>query len=288
MAITLNDFKEGGSLRQFVTQIGLLEKIDDPNIDQEELLARLSEGVTISGKEEIAKIDDEEEQDTPVVPDEPGDDEDPDFPSVDEVVEDPADWQYIDSEESWNDSYANGALKDYYAANPSEDLWNTTENRAANYNDRHYVGTINGEAVECNATWASETAQSVVINDETYYTGIFYDFDPKECELFTDIEMTQSAGKTLVITSAYYVNCEPSYQGAVNAPGSTLPWVAIEIPKGFYGTVKCTYKSNNPKYPFGEDYREFNGGYGIVAKNEISTAKSFDASQLSVVLVHTK
>lgn len=49
-------------------------------------------------------------------------------------------WDYIVDEASWNASYANGALKDYYeyydAASPyKEDLWNEADQRPANWND---------------------------------------------------------------------------------------------------------------------------------------------------------
>jgi len=49
-------------------------------------------------------------------------------------------WEYIYNEASWNASYQNGGLKLYYAwadwASPyREDLWNTVENRAANWSD---------------------------------------------------------------------------------------------------------------------------------------------------------
>lgn len=49
-------------------------------------------------------------------------------------------FDYIVDETSWNDSYANGALKDYYeyydAASPyKEDLWNEADQRPANWND---------------------------------------------------------------------------------------------------------------------------------------------------------
>ena len=51
-----------------------------------------------------------------------------------------AEWDYIIDEASWNASYQGGVLKDYYewadASSPyKEDLWNTVENRAANWND---------------------------------------------------------------------------------------------------------------------------------------------------------
>lgn len=55
MPITLDDFKEGGALRQYVTKIGLLDQIDNGTLSEEELLARLDDSVTISGKEEIVE-----------------------------------------------------------------------------------------------------------------------------------------------------------------------------------------------------------------------------------------
>lgn len=45
MAISLNDFKEGGKLRRFVTQVGLLDKIDSTDVDQKDLLARLMNSI---------------------------------------------------------------------------------------------------------------------------------------------------------------------------------------------------------------------------------------------------
>jgi len=59
-----------------------------------------------------------------------------------DLKESPADWDYVWNEETWNESYENGGLKLYYAwadggatAPYREDLWNTVENRAANWND---------------------------------------------------------------------------------------------------------------------------------------------------------
>jgi hypothetical protein len=53
MPITLNDFKEGGALRQYVTKIGLLEQIDNNTLSEEELLARLDEAVTVIGVKDL-------------------------------------------------------------------------------------------------------------------------------------------------------------------------------------------------------------------------------------------
>jgi hypothetical protein len=49
MPITLDDFKEGGSLRNFVTQVGLLGKIGKDGVNQEELLSTLINSVTMVG-----------------------------------------------------------------------------------------------------------------------------------------------------------------------------------------------------------------------------------------------
>ena len=57
-----------------------------------------------------------------------------------EASEVTAEWDYIKDEASWNASYENGALKDYYEWADSiqpykEDLWNEADQRPANWND---------------------------------------------------------------------------------------------------------------------------------------------------------
>ena len=49
MPITLNDFKEGGSLRNFITQVGLLGKIEKEGVDKDKLLDTLINAVTMTG-----------------------------------------------------------------------------------------------------------------------------------------------------------------------------------------------------------------------------------------------
>ena len=66
---------------------------------------------------------------------------------IDEVV---AEWEYIWNEETWNESYANGLLKDYYewadGLSPyKEDLWNTVAQRPANWSD---IEKENGKPIE--------------------------------------------------------------------------------------------------------------------------------------------
>lgn len=150
-----------------------------------------------------------------------------------EYAEDPTyevfnNYEFINDETSWNASYANGTLKVYYEKYPEEDCWNNTQNRACNYNDRVYEGTIDEAEVTANATWASEAAQKITIDGVDYYGAIFYGFEPQNVALFNDVALTESADKTLVITSIHYsAECGQSWNGAVNAPGAALPWAWI-------------------------------------------------------------
>lgn len=61
--------------------------------------------------------------------------------NTDPTFQESTNFDYIHDEASWNESFQNGGLKLYYEANPSEDLWNTVENRPANINDRAADGT---------------------------------------------------------------------------------------------------------------------------------------------------
>lgn len=311
MAISLNDFKEGGKLRRFVTQIGLLDKIDSADADQKDLLARLMNSIrhssvvfdknkdTWSYDEELdntevleddeinPKVEEPKSSSKKEQPKEEETTEENELPQVDDIIEEEASWVYVNNEESWNESYTNGALKDYYEANPTEDLWNSSANRAASYNDRVYEGTLDGETTQCSVEWASVNSQKLTFSTGEYYAAIFYELEPKDIELFTDVELTISAGKTFNATNVHYSDsCQHSYQGAVNAPESTLPWVVISIPKGFTGVIKCDYKGE-VSYPFGEEQKTFNKGYGVVAKSEIAPTGTFAKTKLKVYLVHT-
>ena len=118
------------------------------------------------------------------------------------------DYEYIYDEESWNKSYENGILKKYYewadtkGAFPyKEDYYNTETNQAAGWND--YIKN-------------PETGEPQMFEDG-------YRF-PETC-----------------------VRC---WLGAINAPidhsqyptlKSYYPWVAVNVPKGYGGSVEVTY-----------------------------------------------
>ena len=142
------------------------------------------------------------------------------------------DYTIIDSKDAWDASYTaeDGVLKAYYAAYPTEDLFYTGEGqpRAATYNDRYYIGTIGGADAECTVEWTSETVQKLIFGSEAYYATLFYDFEPKACELYTDAALTESANKTFNITTIKYANFEHSWYGAISATNAKYPWVAFK------------------------------------------------------------
>jgi hypothetical protein len=181
-----------------------------------------------------------------------------------EETERDGEFDYVFDEATWNESYQTGGLKLYYASNPSEDLWNNTENRGANYNDRHYEGTLDGESVEADIRWASDNSQKLIIGSAEYYAAIFYDFELRELPLFNDAELTVSAEKTFVMTAGYYVNCEHSYKGWT-ANGARAPWIVMKLPIPFEGTIRFSYEGKEDVYPWGESIRTFQKGWAVAS-----------------------
>lgn len=193
---------------------------------------------------------------------------------------------YVHDEASFNESKANGGLKLYYEAYPTEDLWNETENRAANFNDRHYIGTIDGVNVESDAKWVSENTQSITVDDVTYYMAIFYHFDPCECELFNDAELTESANKTFIISSTSYAHCTNCWNGAVNAPGSTVPWIVPYFTEDVNAKIIFRYEGKEDVYPWGDKIFGASRSWGVasIAKELGISAADFDITKFQMVL----
>lgn len=294
MPITLNDFKEGGSLRNFVTQVGLLGKIDKEGVDQDKLLSTLINAVTVVGtytdsnkdgkvtkddavsekfsKKEDGGDDSGEGGDDPIptpTPDpEPDPTPDPE-PDPEETVTHPT-FKIVASKRSWDAAYANGngPLGAYYNDHPEEDLWNTAENRAVTFDDRWYTGTIDGQEVSCGTAWAADGVQKITVDETDYYTPIWgYDLAPHNAELFTNVELTESAGKTFNITTVSFSDdCKHCWEGSINAPGAAYPWLVITLPVPTEGKIEIEggNKLGNKKvYPWGNEYKSFEHGYAI-------------------------
>lgn len=141
-----------------------------------------------------------------------------------------ATWDYIHDEESWNASYQSGGLKDYYewcdggATKPyKEDLWNTTELRAAGWNE-----------------WVKDENNEPILDENGYIT-------------YTD-DGTKNG-----------TPCVRCWLGALNAPEAEYPWVVVTPPKPFTGKIKFVYNEGEPVYPFGNEVKTFNNGFGCVS-----------------------
>lgn len=205
-----------------------------------------------------------------------------------EPIEVEAEYDFIYNESTYNAALGNAPLQRYYEDYPEEDCYNTAEDRPCNYNDRLYTGTIDDVEVSGRATWASEAAQMITIGNDQYYAAIFYGFNPQSLELFSDVNLTESVGKTFVITQVSYNEDCPHSWKAVNK--DAFPWCAVNLPMPFKGTVKFTYDETNVVE------RQINSehGYYIVQiapmfgeeyKIDENDQTTFDDSKLVVTLI---
>lgn len=161
-------------------------------------------------------------------------------------------WSFVNDAESFNASLENGGLAKYYDKYPDEDLESTSGSGNATFNDRIYVGSLDNsnEVVEFKAGW-EETSQKITnVADptEVYYMervdaqGNQYDrFQGESWTLYTDAALTTEAGHVLHITRLEFDGFEHTYAAAVNAPGSTLPWVVVNFSGEETHTVEFEY-----------------------------------------------
>ena len=170
-----------------------------------------------------------------------------------EEVVTPINFTVVHNEASWNEAYGDGEttpLAKYYQKYPMEDLWNQTAGRAANFNDRQYVGTIEDTEVTTEQiTWYTDNVQKVQINGTTYYASMFYSMDPCTIELYTD-ESLETLYNTFVIESIGYQNCVHCWEGTINAPGAKLPWAVVDSWEN--GKLGLTV-DDVTVYPWGEE-----------------------------------
>ena len=189
----------------------------------------------------------------------------------DEPKETPLSFDYVWDESSWNDSYENGGLADYYKACPSEDLEDMTgQGRTPNFNHKKYVGKINGNSVTLQAQWEENCQKVTNVEDasESYYMVRVIDgkqvdnHNGQTWDLYSDIDLTNKVAE-IEITDTLYEGFEHTWTGAVNA-GAQFPWCVVIIEKGTTGKLKLVYDNGEPVYPWSEP-RTFNGGYAIVS-----------------------
>jgi len=182
-------------------------------------------------------------------------------------------YEYIYDEASWNASYADGVLKEYYEANPSEDLWNEAENRPVNFNDKVYTAKVYLDAAgegeyetkQFAAYWLSEEVQRLteVGSENVYYIPMFYDVPNTVFEMFCNAPggaMAKAAD--LTDSSAHYIRIESadftgagvghSWQAASDNNGARFPWIAVSFNGGVKKYIKFEYEGKDAVYPWGD------------------------------------
>ena len=194
-------------------------------------------------------------------------------------------YEYIHDAESWGLSAGNSVLKKYYEQYPDEDHWNISENRAGNFNDKVYEVEIGNEVADFAAHWESDNVQKITKvsdNTEVYYLDMFYSLDEEEHALFTDAALSESAEKVARFRAVKWnaETCPICWEGAVNAPGAKLPWVAINFDTDVDALVRFDYEGKDPVYPWGETL--FGTGEGKKSWGLASPAKEFNDDTLAL------
>ena len=194
-------------------------------------------------------------------------------------------YEFIHDEESWGLSAGNGVLHKYYEKYPDEDHWNVAENRAGNFNDKVYEVEIGNGVYDFAAYWQSDNVQKITNledSEEVYYLDMFYSLDENEHELFTDASLTESANKTATFTKVKWnaETCPQCWEGAVNAPGAKLPWVAVMFDTDVNAKLRFDYEGKDSVYPWGDTI--FGIGEDKKAWGLASPAKEFDDDTLAL------
>lgn len=166
--------------------------------------------------------------------------------STEPVEEVSTSYEIISDKESWETSFASGVLKAYYEKYPSEDIWNSKEGRACNFNDKIYTAKVytdpagEGEYEEKQfaAFWLSDEVQKITEiggDENVYYIPMFYDVPNQIYEMFCNAPGGYAAkAADLADSSSHYIKVEsmsfggegvgPAYEGWI-ANGAQTPWI---------------------------------------------------------------
>jgi hypothetical protein len=192
-------------------------------------------------------------------------------------------YELIEDEATWNQSFASGVLKKYYAQNPSEDLWNSAENRAANWNDRVYVAEVDGVEGEYAATWGEAYQKLTGVTDNSVYYVTMSAEAGGTYDLYED-EGTTPANKTITINEVTYPSCQPSYQGFIGN-GGQLPWICPNFDEDV--AAKLIFDYDGTEYtPWGDTIFGTGDGHkawGIESAANLGIA-NFDVSKFTMYL----
>ena len=199
----------------------------------------------------------------------------------------------VNDETSFNSALANYGLDAYYEYYPAEDRWNAQENRAANFNDRAYDCTVNGETRTFRAHWQSTDVQQLTEGANTYYmskgndVGGYKDVEVGQTwTVYNDSNLTDPAFDA-TITRIYYPDCIVTYNAAV-ANGARFPWLVFDVRTPGAGQITLVYDGTE-YYPYGGTYTKFAGGFALCSlPNELGIAAAdIDLSKLDVIFPDT-
>lgn len=180
-------------------------------------------------------------------------------------------WDYVWNRDTWNDSNTSWALKVYYKNNPSEDVWNVSENRACNFNDKVYTAKVytddagegEYETKQFAAFRLSEEVQKITEiggDENVYYIPMFYDVPGQVFEMFCNAPGGAAAKVAdLADSSSHYIRIESAVFGGEGvghaydawiANWAQAPWISIAFKQVFTWTIKFNYTD----YQEGVDY----------------------------------
>ena len=213
-------------------------------------------------------------------------------------------WDYVYDKDSWNAAYnkENSPLKTYLDLYPDEDLWSTSLNRAAGFNDRVYAAILcsdsqgETEVREANlkAGWVNSNVQKLtdIDNNTVYYTAKDVKEGEDVYELFSDNELSNSANLFVKFVSHSYPGFVHCWEGAINANAANYPWCVVNI-EPFIGNIKFNYDGGEDVYPWGVSDRTFKRNFAIASiPGELGSefalnngTTTFDPSKLVVTII---
>ena len=227
-------------------------------------------------------------------------------------VETEADFDFIYNSDTYDAALRNAPLQAYYQNYPNEDLWNNATDSQPGFNDKVFTVKMwtneecegDYEVKQFKSQWYSDNGVQKIIdvNDSSieYYLPTFFENDGPDVahELFAGAEGGYVATPDdLIYPCSRWIKVESVSYGGDNVVHSwkavnkdAFPWVVVELPKPFDGTIKFTYDETNVV----EREQATDGGYYIAQvanlfgseyKIDENGQTTFDDSKLVVTLV---
>ena len=227
-------------------------------------------------------------------------------------VETEADFDFIYNSGTYDAALRNAPLQAYYQDYPNEDLWNNATDSQPGFNDKVFTVKMwtnaecegDYEVKQFKSQWYSDNGVQKIIdvNDSSieYYLPTFFENDGPDVahELFAGAEGGYVATPDdLIYPCSRWIKVESVSYGGDNVVHSwkavnkdAFPWVVVELPKPFDGTIKFTYDETNVV----EREQSTDGGYYIAQvanlfgseyKIDENDQTTFDEEKLVVTLI---